>query len=125
MLLNPFHDNIAKCHKCNRRQADCAGKCVCTIDGISISDHARKGSCALGKFTEAATIIEPTPASRLGDRVEKLLARFGADHLKRLYTEVTGKPCGCNARKAWLNAFGEANWLTRAKMLRALLAAKA
>jgi hypothetical protein len=58
-----------------------------------------------------------------GDRLEKLLALVGIGQLKKLYEQATGEKCGCNARRLWLNAFGEADWRKRKRMLRQLLAA--
>ncbi len=40
----------------------------------------------------------------LGDTVARVLARFGADGMKRLYKAVTGQDCGCGDRQQKLNA---------------------
>lgn len=39
----------------------------------------------------------------LGDVVEDLAHRTGLNKLAELYTDVTGQPCGCEQRKAFLN----------------------
>jgi hypothetical protein len=39
----------------------------------------------------------------LGDEVEALAASVGLDRLATLYEQVTGRPCGCDKRKAILN----------------------
>ena len=39
----------------------------------------------------------------LGDEVEKLLEKIGADKLAEAYEEITDHDCGCDKRKEWLN----------------------
>ena len=39
----------------------------------------------------------------LGDTIEKVTAATGIKKLAEKYTQVTGKDCGCNKRKAALN----------------------
>jgi hypothetical protein len=39
----------------------------------------------------------------LGDTVEKIAKTIGADKVAGVYEKVTGKPCGCAARKEKLN----------------------
>jgi hypothetical protein len=51
-----------------------------------------------------------------GDLVEAIAKRIGADRLARLWEQWTGLPCGCEERKAKLNAATEkllkwARWL--------------
>jgi hypothetical protein len=38
-----------------------------------------------------------------GDELEALLKKMGADKLTKAYEEVSGKDCGCDKRKEWLN----------------------
>ena len=38
-----------------------------------------------------------------GDELEEILKRMGADKLAAAYEEVSGKDCGCDKRKEWLN----------------------
>jgi len=48
-------------------------------------------------------IIE-TPAPRgLGDRIHLIAVALGLDRVARAFERVTGKPCGCAARRAALN----------------------
>lgn len=39
----------------------------------------------------------------LGDEVEALIKKIGADKLAEAYEEATNKDCGCEKRKEWLN----------------------
>lgn len=39
----------------------------------------------------------------LGDTLERLFAKLGADKLAKIYERYVGKPCGCRDRKQWLN----------------------
>jgi hypothetical protein len=39
----------------------------------------------------------------LGDTIQRHLARFGGEALKRFYTRLTGHDCGCGDRQAALN----------------------
>lgn len=39
----------------------------------------------------------------LGDKVEKVLKKVGADKVARTYERVTKKPCGCQKRKQRMN----------------------
>jgi hypothetical protein len=39
----------------------------------------------------------------LGDQLAAFSHATGLDHLAILYTQVTGKDCGCQQRQAWLN----------------------
>jgi len=40
---------------------------------------------------------------RLGDKVERVMKRIGADKVAKAYEQVTKKPCGCQKRKQMLN----------------------
>lgn len=55
----------------------------------------------------AAASRNPLP---LGDMVETVAKTVGADKVAAWWSEWTGKDCGCNGRKQWLNAAG--SWLT-------------
>lgn len=48
----------------------------------------------------------------LGDMVETVAKAVGADRVAAWYSNWTGKDCGCNGRKQWLNAAGA--WLSGA-----------
>jgi len=39
----------------------------------------------------------------LGDEVEELIHKIGADKLAEAYEEATDRDCGCEGRKQWLN----------------------
>ncbi len=39
----------------------------------------------------------------LGDTVAKITKATGLDQLSKLYTEITGLPCGCSQRQEALN----------------------
>lgn len=55
----------------------------------------------------AAQSRNPLP---LGDMVETVAKSLGADKVAAWYEKWTGQDCGCNGRKAWLNAAG--SWLS-------------
>jgi len=42
-------------------------------------------------------------SSGLGDTVAKITHATGLDKLSELYTQITGKPCGCKERQEALN----------------------
>jgi hypothetical protein len=61
------------------------------------------------KFINENRQEQPSPAivSRgLGDTVAKITHATGLDKLATLYTQVTGKPCGCASRQEALNKLG-------------------
>lgn len=39
----------------------------------------------------------------IGDTVERLIHKTGLDSLSKTYEKLTGRNCGCNNRKEWLN----------------------
>jgi len=39
----------------------------------------------------------------LGDTIEKIAKKVGADKVAKTYEKVTGKPCGCSQRRDNLN----------------------
>ena len=49
------------------------------------------------------TVLQTNESIGLGDTVAKFTAFTGLDHLAKLYTRTTGKPCGCKERQAYLN----------------------
>jgi hypothetical protein len=67
--------------------------------------------------TGAGPVARPLPDIPLaGNVVEALAKRIGADRLAKLWEQWTGLPCGCEERKAKLNAATEkllkwARWL--------------
>lgn len=40
----------------------------------------------------------------LGDEVEEVLKKLGADKVAKAFEEATGHDCGCEGRRRWLNA---------------------
>lgn len=54
----------------------------------------------------SSTPMEDCPQHKsrgLGDTIEKITTATGIKRLARLYTEVTGKDCGCEGRRDKLN----------------------
>lgn len=51
----------------------------------------------------------------IGDELEEFLAKLNMDKLAKKYEEVSGKDCGCDKRKEWLNNFHKRikNWFKR------------
>lgn len=99
------------CIKCAFRQQVCRGPCACTVDGRDILDHAAKGDCPKGHFSEPGRMpAQAIPKTSLpdiplaGDVVEKIAKAVGADRLAKWWEQMTGKPCGCGERKEVLNA---------------------
>ena len=45
----------------------------------------------------------------LGDTVQKIAKKVGADKIAKTYEKVTGKPCGCGNRQDTLNKIGRAH----------------
>ena len=61
-------------------------------------------ACAYWRDRHAARLAgREVPPPGLGDEVEALVKTFGLDRLAKAYEKVTGKPCGCNRRKAMMN----------------------
>jgi hypothetical protein len=84
---------IAICHRCPNRQKDCAGPCVCTVDGEDIIEHAETRYCPEGRYRLG-----------LGDIMAMALARTGVAAVYRWLTGKRGKPCGgCQKRQQRLN----------------------
>ena len=46
----------------------------------------------------------------LGDEFAALAAKLGADKLAAWWERTMGLSCGCNGRKAWLNAYFPGGW---------------
>lgn len=44
------------CHRCPHRQRPCSGPCAC-FDGIDIIEHAAKGECPKGLYTQATADV--------------------------------------------------------------------
>ena len=85
--------NLAVCHRCPRRQRDCAGPCACTVDGEDIARHAEEGYCPEGRYRLG-----------LGDAVARVLTTTSiAPVYRTLRAKVTSKPCGCKGRQQALN----------------------
>ncbi len=45
----------------------------------------------------------PEDEKLLGDEVEEILKKIGADKLAEAFEEATDSDCGCDKRKEWLN----------------------
>ena len=59
--MNPLHI----CHRCEFRQKDCAGRCLCLKDNRDIIEHAREGKCPISRFelsAEELAKLFPPPA---------------------------------------------------------------
>ena len=49
------------------------------------------------------TVMKDEEEKLLGDEVEEILHKMGADKAAKLYEEMTDQDCGCEGRKQWLN----------------------
>lgn len=90
MLMDRISLNVVACHACLRGTAGVA----CRADGKPILEHAQAGQCPLGKFRVLPLV---------GDLVEQLAKKIGADRLAAWWEKKTGRPCGCAERKEKLN----------------------
>ena len=122
--------NASICVRCSKRSNPCVGgRCVCTLDGITLTDHARANHCPHpdgSRYLLASPDVDPKllaaiPRERwplvvraiaklaspgdagIGDTIHRHLDRFGADAMARLYTRIIGQDCGCDSRRARLN----------------------
>ena len=43
----------------------------------------------------------------LGDKVEKVIKKVGADKVAKKVEQITKRPCGCKKRKEQLNRLGQ------------------
>jgi len=87
--------NLAVCHGCEHRQANCAGACLCLANGKDILINAARAQCPKWRFAMRwlANAMERALAStRLGPVVRNILSRWRAPAAK--------KPCGCAAKTA-------------------------
>jgi hypothetical protein len=84
---------IAICHRCPNRQKDCAGPCVCTIDGKDIITHAEARHCPRGYFRLG-----------IGDVVAAVLYQLGVHRAVAEWNRLTLRGCGCAKRQATMNA---------------------
>jgi hypothetical protein len=48
-----------------------------------------------------------TTSRGLGSYVAQAINAVGGNHVAKLYERLTGKPCGCKRREAWLDELGE------------------
>jgi hypothetical protein len=81
----------ARCHHC----AD--GRCTLPAAIAVLGDSPSAGACSLCEHYDG-------PCRGLGDRVAAVASITGIAAVARTVTKVTGKPCGCAARRAALNA---------------------
>ncbi len=116
------------CHTCEYRHAHCSGPCPCTVDGLDIIEHAERGFCPKGRFSDAAPMPSPSPITTLnadeqslvddlmggklglGDQVHAIAKRIGAERVARLWESITGHSCGCDARRKALNERFPGGW---------------
>lgn len=129
MDLATIARNASICTRCPLRSNPCVNACICTIDGVPLTQHAKANQCAHpdgSRYLLATANVDPAlftavPKSRwplvvraiaklssktdagVGDTIQRHLERFGADAMKRLYTRITGHDCGCDSRRARLN----------------------
>ncbi len=128
----------AKCLACEHRawgkfSPDAVGFVLtCGKDGVNVAVHQQANYCPIGAFgcttkpdgwdenpaLAAVRSTEPeipvellTDEERrgLGDVIEAGIKAVKLDVLAKAWAKVTGLPCGCEARKQWLNRLGE--WL--------------
>lgn len=115
-------DRIIVCHACPHRQRQCAGPCLCSLDGRDILNHARDGQCPEGRFagSSAETPASSTPRAEwplwaskvaewaeppdkgVGDTIQRKLGVCGEAFKATL--KVLGVECGCAARQSEWNA---------------------
>ena len=88
--------NLSTCHRCPRRQSECAGACACIEDGQDLIEHATRGICPLHRFPNL-------PPRGLGDVVANVAARVGANKIADAIQQITGRDCGCRRRQELLN----------------------
>ncbi len=84
-------------------------------DYLSFKEFCISNSFEVMTFLQYASYIDgedkphkPNPlvfeeSRGLGDTVAKITHATGLDKLAQLYTQVTGKPCGCTSRQEALN----------------------
>jgi hypothetical protein len=103
------------CARCPNRQKTCAGACACGISGTDIREHAKDGKCPKGFYNlSAAELVShlhygglPPRAAGPGDLIAWVAKHTGGCALARLYTHITGEPCGCEERREKVNAWWE------------------
>lgn len=121
--------NGSVCARCPLRSNPCIGACTCTVDRVSLTDHAKANFCPHpdgSRYLLATPNVDPamfTAVARarwplvvraiatlaggddlgIGDTIHRHLDRFGADAMTRLYMRITGHDCGCDSRRARLN----------------------
>lgn len=88
---------IHLCHKCDKRQARCAGECRCAIDGVDIIQHAKSGQCPKGYFDGVSMPAIPDTLSGPGDVIKLVFAKMGY---------ISGGDCGCETMRKQMNDWG-------------------
>ena len=76
------------------------------VPDIHLMPDARCHHCADARCTlpAAIAVLYDGPCRGLGDRVAAVASITGIAAVARTVERVTGKPCGCAARRAALNA---------------------
>lgn len=86
--------NAHVCHRCDRMQRPAF---TCAESGLPIAEHADSGQCPLNKFSDPLA----------GDVLAQWANRLGAERFKAWWRKVSGKPCRCDRRVAWINRVHE------------------
>jgi hypothetical protein len=86
-----------------------------TADALTVSAEEFNAKLRSSQeFTQdevsAAFVEESHNPLPLGDMVESVAKKVGADKLAKWYETWSGRDCGCDGRKRWLNAAG--SWLS-------------
>ena len=95
--MNLYTQRYIACRGCPRRQTGLGPQLLCLENGQTVDANARAGTCPLGTFTGP-------PARLAGDCVAAIATAIGADQAAKVIERLTGKPCGCEDRRAAINA---------------------
>lgn len=91
-----LHRQLIKDYKCNFSYLSYINRCQQnSIEPLTKLDFTNLCMSMLDFTTP--------PSKGLGDTVAKITKATGLDKLSEIYTEITGKPCGCAKRQEALN----------------------
>jgi len=114
------------CMKCDKiQQPPYSGPVLCTVDGISLSDHVKVSGCPLNKFqaeyanmppdsraiprdewpvwAKALALVSTDADKGIGDTVARAIGPKCSAAFKSWHMTVFGKSCGCKARQSEWN----------------------
>jgi hypothetical protein len=83
-------------------QCPAAGYCHTHQRQMSVTRH-RQCSTEPGYYEAFQLDLQRGESTGVGNRVASVTRSTGVDRLAHIYTAITGRDCGCDGRRRWLN----------------------